>query len=257
MRINKAEKPFQLVNDARGCFLKLSPVKQLITKNHFDRVNKGLQEPFKINTLDFESTRKQVQKRALSNRISQTSVAKLKVVDTKARNELISQYRKEHGVVVPPKELQQIMRHVDLTGLELILKRRQQDLRQDLAAAKIQSWLRGSFVRQWYRKVHAIRTIAAYRIQLCWKIIWLAKIRPERLITRHIDKVLFVQRVCRGYLGRRTIIYERSEQKVNETYEYFKKVRLDMETTAIITIVYYWKRWVRRKKVKRMKALEK
>jgi hypothetical protein len=78
-------KPFQLINDARGCFMKLSPVHHAFTKNHFTRVKLGLEEPFKINTLDFESTRKNIQKRALTNRINQASQAKL--IDIKNFNQ--------------------------------------------------------------------------------------------------------------------------------------------------------------------------
>ena len=61
MRTEKVGKPFQLINDARGCYMKLSPVTQSITKGHFERVKLGLTEPFKINRLDFESTRRTLQ----------------------------------------------------------------------------------------------------------------------------------------------------------------------------------------------------
>lgn len=120
------------------------------------------------------------------NTISDTKVPYSRI------NEMIDRYRREHGVYVPPKEMQAILRQVDLTGLELILKKKLMLKKQNEAAAKIQAWFRGYLVRQWYSKVHAIRTIAACRIQLAWKIIYLAKIKPNKLITMHLDKVKFV-----------------------------------------------------------------
>jgi len=44
-----------VVNDARGTFVKLSAVKAEITKGHFERISRGLEEPFRLNTLDFET----------------------------------------------------------------------------------------------------------------------------------------------------------------------------------------------------------
>jgi hypothetical protein len=49
----------------------------------------------------------------------------------------------------------------------------------------------------------------------------------------------------------------RSEQKIDQTYLFFQQIKDRLEATAIIKIVYYWRRFVKKKKIKRMKAAEK
>lgn len=49
---------------------------------------------------------------------------------------------------------------------------------------------------------------------------------------------------------------ERCEQKVNQTYNYFKIIQMELEETAIIKIVYRWRKFMKKKKLKRMKQLE-
>lgn len=102
-------------------------MKHEITKAHFERVNKGLDQPFKINSLDFESVRKELLTKVLSSKIQATSMAKLRFEDTKQKNELIRRYKETYGVVVPPRELNSALRQVDLVGLELILKKKLAD----------------------------------------------------------------------------------------------------------------------------------
>lgn len=69
--------------------------------------------------------------------------------------------------------------------------------------------------------------------------------------------ILLIQKCCRGYLTRKVVMYERSEKKVNETYDYFLDMKRKLEEDSIVFIIYHWRKMVKRKKLKRQRLAEK
>lgn len=145
---------------------------------------------------------------------------------------------------------------MDLTSLELVLKKKAADQKQKRSAVAIQTMFRAARTRAWYKKVKAIRAIAANRIQLWWKVTLNGVIRPQRNYQQNLPKIELVQRYCRGYLARKSIINELSELKINQTYEYFKEIHSELQESAVRMIVRNMRQFARQRREDRMKKIE-
>ena len=145
----------------------------------------GVHKPFKINTLNNESTRKTLQETILYKKHASKSHLRHKIEDLKVKNDLIDEYKNTYGLKVKDKELVHLLKHVEPIGLEIILKKKLSEMKENVSAAKIQANFRGSLCRVWFKKMHRIRTIAARRIQRCWKLYHHEVIRPRNLAKKN------------------------------------------------------------------------
>lgn len=245
-----------LINDARGthCYME-NKANCEITKHTQMLIQAGIHDPFKINTLDMESYRTQLRSKILANKINASSMAKLKLEDLKAKNQLIDKYRKENGLQISNKECRELYNKVDPTGLEILLKKKVAEKKQNKAAVQIQRLFRGFYCRKWYKKMNVKRTIAALRIQFAFKLYYLAVAKPRKVFKISQDNVKLIQKVCRGYLHRKKIINSLSDQRISDTYAYFKDMRLIIQENSIRFIIYYWRKYVDRMRQKRYEEL--
>ena len=84
--------PKKLINDIRGNLIPVNYRKDLISKDHFAMVKQGLTEPFKINSLDFESYKTNLRSRLHSKHLTASSTAKFKLSEMRTKNEIIDKY---------------------------------------------------------------------------------------------------------------------------------------------------------------------
>lgn len=80
--------------------------KDEITKGFHDRIiRNGISEPFKINSLDYESKKKTMQTKILARKQRATSTLfEQKDVHIKKR-ELVNLYKQEYGMIIDEREV--------------------------------------------------------------------------------------------------------------------------------------------------------
>lgn len=66
-----------------------------------------------------------------------------------------------------------------------------------------------------------------------------------------------VQRYVRGYLGRKQAQVLMSTNQIEATWQYFQKIKRDMETSSLQIIVYYMRKHLSKMNNKRWKAAAK
>jgi hypothetical protein len=65
--------------------------------------------------------------------------------------------------------------------------------------------------------------VVAIKLQRLWRAHYRRKVLPRKQAERERAVVYIVQKCCRGYLGRNTVIKERAAQVVQRHYEYFQE----------------------------------
>ena len=73
-------------------------------------------------------------------------------------------YKDEMGISLTKKERENVLKHYDSNGVELLMGRKMFTTRQIEAAIRIQSWWRKQKLRAWYNLIVQIRTVSAIRL---------------------------------------------------------------------------------------------
>jgi Ulp1 family protease len=64
-----------------------------------------------------------------------------------------------------------------------------------------------------------------------------------------------IQKSCRGYLGRKRVLADRNQQKMELTFEYFDSIRQKMERDAGLILRYYLIKYCLKRRKKRLDKL--
>lgn len=102
--------------------------------------------------------------------------------------------------------------------------------------------------------MHQIRTIVAIKVQRIWRKFFKYTVIPRRQHHLELSVTYIIQKACRGYLDRKKILADRNQQKMELNFEYFDKIRHEMQFDAVIKIGYQYKRYQAKKRKKRMDA---
>ena len=247
-------------NDIRGTLVKLSSISAPITKPHFAIMQKDPDlNPFSINTLTNSTTRKLLQQKSISHRMSSITIAKDRHSEMKQKNDLITSYKVNYGITFKSKEISKIISQVDLVGLNVILQKKLGEKKQEIAATTIQSAYRGYLMRKWYNEYHGYRVQAANRIKLFWKHHYLHTIVPRNYLLQNMDAVKHVQSVCKGYLARQKCLRmqkgenEWNIRKIDNTYDFFEEKKKELQNEMWYVLVYYAKKFMKNEQNKRLK----
>lgn len=107
--------------------------------------------------------------------------------------------------------------------------------------------------RKWYKKVHSIRSQAATKIQRGFRNFYQAKVVPRRKLYFQTKFVPMIQKMCRGYLSRKTISNDIKQAKLLLTFEYFEKIRDKLQKDAAFLILFHLKKHFKRMREERNK----
>lgn len=181
-----------IVNDSRGAYVKINAVKPEITKDHFKRVSQGMEDPFKLNYLSFESQKAALRSNILNRKLTSKAELSMKNGDERKKAEMINHYRNTYGIIIRPREYRDMISKVDMVGLEIMLNKKLADHKAMIAATMIQANFRGFICRKWYSKIHEIRVRATIIIQRILRKYLRDVVGPRQRAMNNLPKLVLV-----------------------------------------------------------------
>eukprot|EP00347_Sterkiella_histriomuscorum_P023211 403335526 len=118
---------------------------------------------------------------------------------------------------------------------------------QKQAAIRIQTWFRMIKNMRKFRKVVQDRVKGALVIQKIWKRYILYKVMPNIIKFTKRQASVKIQKYLKSYLAKKQVDDKRKLQKLNQNFEYFDKIRKDLETELARKV---WDQWRRYKRVR-------
>eukprot|EP00347_Sterkiella_histriomuscorum_P015560 403356568 len=118
---------------------------------------------------------------------------------------------------------------------------------QKQAAIRIQTWFRMIKNMRKFRKVVQDRVKGALVIQKIWKRYILYKVMPNIIQFTKRQASVKIQKYLKSYLAKKQVDDIRKLKKLNQHFEYFDKIRKDLETELARKV---WDQWRRYKRVR-------
>ena len=142
---------------------------------------------------------------------------------------LIMGYQENFGLYFNLLEQNRLFKQLDTVGVELFLKKKVEDQRTYVAAACIQKVFRGYLTRKWHTIYHQVKDRSARMIQRNWKRFFRTVVIPYRRRAAQKRVALSIQKVMRGYLGRKHMTADRNQQKMEQNFAFFDAIRDEMK----------------------------
>jgi hypothetical protein len=126
--------------------------------------------------------------------------------------------------------------------LENILSAKATKKQQKHAVIKIQTSFRRHQAQKRYREFVSKRDNAARYIQRVYKRYRMISMVPKAWRKFKNDRITRIQKFIRGYLAYKSVFSERFNTKLKTNFDYFDKIKYQLQENAQIKIRYYWLR---------------
>ena len=102
--------------------------------------------------------------------------------------------------------------------------------KQSKAATKIQRWLRLRLLRLRSIRIFRIKCKAAQIIGMSIRSWLLTKVFPMRIMLINQEKVIMVQKFCRGYIARRALLVDKVKLRIEALDTHFSQILRELRT---------------------------